>query len=377
MFATDIDSEALARARAGVYPAAIVTDVPPSRLRSAFTADGGGFRVHKGLRDNLVFAEHNVLHDPPFSRLHLVSCRNLLIYLDRAAQQDVLEMFHFSMRPGGYLFLGSSETVDASSRLFAPVDKAMRLYRANPVSRPLRTLHSRVLGGKLPIATVSRSREHGPTTAASVHRELLDEFGPPTVLANAEGQIVHVSKRATRYLRYSAGEPTHVLVQSLPSSCGPPGAPSWSKCFSSKTQVIADSVTIDAQRAPDAGPALGAARAPPLLARGDAPGRVRRDGRCGRGLASARPAPIPRLAAWRRNFRKRNEQLRTTIEQYESASEELKASNEELQAINEELRSTTEELETSKEELQSTNEELVTVNGELKIKRRPSRRDKR
>jgi len=275
-------------------------------------------------------------------------------------------MFHFSMRPGGYLFLGSSETVDASSRLFAPVDKAMRLYRANPVSRPLRTLHSRVLGGKLPIATVSRSREHGPTTAASVHRELLDEFGPPTVLANAEGQIVHVSKRATRYLRYSAGEPTHVLVQSLPVELRPSWRALLVQVLQLKTQVIADSVTIELNGRP-----TRVRLSVQPVHHPSWPGEMllvvfdeMEDAvRAGVGEAGA-DSTIGRLEE---ELQKRNEQLRTTIEQYESASEELKASNEELQAINEELRSTTEELETSKEELQSTNEELVTVNGELKI----------
>ncbi len=114
--------------------------MPPSRLRTSFTSEPGGYRVSKALRDSVIFAVHNVLRDPPFSRLDLVSCRNLLIYLDRAAQQQVLEMFHFSLRPGGYLFLGTSETVDVAARFFTPVDKVHRLYRANPVGRPLRAL---------------------------------------------------------------------------------------------------------------------------------------------------------------------------------------------------------------------------------------------
>jgi chemotaxis methyl-accepting protein methylase len=122
VFATDLDETAIATGRAGYYLEGVAVDVPPSRLRNSFTSEPGGYRVSKALRDSVIFAVHNVLRDPPFSRLDLVSCRNLLIYLDRAAQQQVLEMFHFSLRPGGCLFLGTSETVDVAARFFTPVD---------------------------------------------------------------------------------------------------------------------------------------------------------------------------------------------------------------------------------------------------------------
>jgi two-component system CheB/CheR fusion protein len=142
-----------------------------------------------------------VLHDPPFSRLHLVSCRNLLIYLDRSAQKDVLETFHFAMRPGAYLLLGASETVDPSSRLFAPVDKAMRLYRANrsAVVPHAARADAPAPARRPPLRSRSRRPRPGDGDGYDVHRELLEEFAPPTVLANAEGQIVHVSSapRAT------------------------------------------------------------------------------------------------------------------------------------------------------------------------------------
>ena len=366
VFATDIDTDALARARAGVYPAAIVTDVPPSRLRSSFTAEGGSFRVHKALRDSLIFAEHNVLHDPPFSRLHLVSCRNLLIYLDRSAQQDVLEMFHFAMRPGGYLFLGSSETVDASSRLFAPVDKAMRLYRANPVSRPLRSMQSRVRSDHPPVVSPARPRDL-PATAATVHRDLLDEFALPTVLTNVEGQILHVSRRASRFLRYAAGEPTHALLMALSVELRPALRAAVVQALQQGARVDADPVAIALEGR------LSLIRISVLPVRhSDWPGEMLLvsfdETDLPEDVTTGPGSDDPTLVRLEEELQKRNEQLRTTIEQYEASSEELKASNEELQAINEELRSTTEELETSKEELQSTNEELITVNNELKMK---------
>lgn len=367
VFATDIDADALAQARAGLYPAAIVTDVPPTRLRTAFAADRGGYRVHKALRDRLIFADHNILRDPPFSRLHLVSCRNLLIYLDRAAQQDVLEMFHFAMRPGGYLFLGSSETVDAGSRLFSPVDKAMRIYRSNPVGRSLMALQSRSRADTAPTLPAPTLREERPTTAAVVHRELLDELAPPSVLCNAEGQIVHVSKRASRYLRFAAGEPTHALVQALPAELRPALRATLLRAQQLGARAASDPMPLEleGQRMRVqviVQPSRHPAWAGDMLLVGfeesaDLP------------LAEAPvSAADPTLARLEDELQKRTEQLRTTIEQYEASSEELKASNEELQAINEELRSTTEELETSKEELQSTNEELSTVNHELKLK---------
>ncbi len=189
--------------------------MPPARLRSHFAVEPGGFRVQKSLRETVIFAPHNLLRDPPFSRLDLISCRNLLIYLDRAAQQTVLEMFHFALRPGGYLFLGNSESVDATARLFSPVDKAMRIFRANPVGRPLRPLQT------LPFAREPAAGKRVPppsaraASAAELHRQLLEEFAPPSVLVTSDYEIVHVSGRAVAFLRYAVGEPSHDLLAAV------------------------------------------------------------------------------------------------------------------------------------------------------------------
>ena len=371
VFATDIDEAAIAAGRAGYYPEGIAVDVPPSRLRTSFSSEPGGYRVSKALRDSVIFAVHNVLRDPPFSRLDLVSCRNLLIYLDRAAQQQVLEMFHFSLRPGGYLFLGTSETVDVAARFFTPVDAVNRLYRANPVGRPLRPL--------LAVPTLSRTDQATrrpdamppvpprAATAADVHRQLLEEALPPSLLVTADYGIVHVSG-AARHLRMTEGEPTHNLLQAIRPEL-------QQELRTALFQALQLHDRIDSQ------PVRVSAEGRDVFVKMSVR-PVRHDAWPGEMLlvlfeetpATEVPAAVaaakedPVVAELQSELLRRNQQLAATIEQYETSSEELKASNEELQAINEELRSATEELETSKEELQSTNEELITVNHELKTK---------
>ena len=368
LFASDIDAEAVAFGRNGLYSLGIEADVPPTRLRAHFSLERDGYRISKTLREHMIFAEHNVLRDPPFSRVQLVSCRNLLIYLDRAAQQEALESFHFAMRPGGYLFLGSSETVDATSRLFTQVDKARRIYRANPVARPNRPLEPRPpnSGPAIALPRLQESAAARPPTPADIHRQLMEQFAPPTVLATESGEIVHVSPRASRYLRYAAGEPSHAIVQAVPGDLRQALRTALAQVNQIEDPVDAETVrtmidgrpvqvrmTVQPVRHP-------AWPSPMRLISFDESDAVDDD----RAARTADPA----FAQLEDELQRRNEQVRSTIEQYEASSEELKASNEELQAINEELRSATEELETSKEELQSTNEELITVNEELKAK---------
>ena len=370
VFATDIDEAAIAAGRAGYYPEGITVDVPPSRLRTSFSSEPGGYRVSKVLRDSVIFAVHNVLRDPPFSRLDLVSCRNLLIYLDRAAQQQVLEMFHFSLRPGGYLFLGTSETVDVAARFFTPVDPVNRLYRANPVGRPLRALLAVPTLGRTdrttrrPEAAAPAAR---PSTAADVHRQLLEEVLPPSVLVTADYEIVHVSG-AAGHLRVAEGEPSHNVLQAIRPELQQELRTALFQARQLRDRIDAPPVRVSI----DGRDVLVKMSVRP----------VRHDAWPGEMLlvvfeetpAAQSPAVVaaakedPVIAELQSELLRRNQQLAATIEQYETSSEELKASNEELQAINEELRSATEELETSKEELQSTNEELITVNHELKTK---------
>ena len=364
LFATDIDEPSLETAREGRYPESIVADVPPTRLRGHFNKEGGVWRIAKALRDLIVFAPHNVLRDPPFSRLDLVSCRNLLIYLDRSAQRDVLQMFHFALKPGGFLFLGSSETVDASGELFSPVDKANRIYRANAVARNLRVLPQFTHTDRLTAPAHATANTPRALKLAELHQRMLSEVGAATVVLTAANEILHSSSRVGDYLRFAEGTPSTDVLSVAPPElrqalrvCLFEALQSRGHAESAPTPMARDGKRVFARVARD----LGAPGDLILLTFDE--------------LSEAQVAPReasegrdPMYAQLEGELLKRTEQLQTTIEQYETSAEELKASNEELQAINEELRAASEELETSKEELQSTNEELTTVNVELKSK---------
>jgi two-component system CheB/CheR fusion protein len=373
VFATDIDESALAEARAGRYPESIAVDVRPDRLERFFERDAGAYRVRKELREIILFSPHNVLRDPPFSRLDLVTCRNLLIYLNRDAQDRVLTMFHFGLRQDGFLFLGSSETADSTTAHFAPVDAKHRLF-----SRRLNTnpggFDAAHYGGRwqIPAPVTPAVSGDRPLAFGDVHHRVVERYAPPSVLVNDDLDIVHVSEHAGKFLTMSGGEPTRQLLRlALPAlrldlrtgiyaarQAGANGADVRVVRFEEagqlrtvrlETRLVSMPelerelvlVMFD-ERPPSTDPVVTAA------------------------TTDARIEPVVREIE--NELHRTREQLRTTIEQYETSLEELKASNEELHAINEELRSATEELETSKEEQQSINEELTTVNHELKSK---------
>jgi two-component system CheB/CheR fusion protein len=369
VFATDIDEGAIAIGRSGVYPEAIVTEIPPSRLRQYFGKEQARYRVKKEIRERVLFALHNLLRDPPFSKLHLISCRNLLIYLDREVQTEILQMFHFALVPGGYLFLGSSESADVCADLFAPVDKEHRIYRAKVASstlRPSPPMLTKYVGTRAPNA--ERSLERRKVSFADIHQRVLEQYAPPSVVVNGASEIVHMSDRAGRFLRYVGGEPSHNILSLVHPALR-------LELRTALFQALQTGKSVEAHGA-----------------------QIERDGRTFYVNMVARPfhdhdadfvlvlfdeveesmsseAKSPRdqtkdsvLSQLEGELQRTKEQLQETIEQSETSTEELKASNEELQVINEELRSTTEELETSKEELQSINEELITVNQELKSK---------
>lgn len=217
VFASDIDKHAIGKARTGRYPASILTDVPPMRLRQYFANEGDHYRIRKSIRDRILFAEHNVLRDPPFSRLDMVSCQNLLIYLTKEVQAKVLEIFHFALKPGGYLFLGGSESAELVAEYFIPIDKKHRIYRTRPTSRAT-TYH-----GHLPAASM-RSAEPATHNApqhkfsfAEVHQHALMEMSPPSVVLDRDANIVHISESVARFLRMLGGEPSrNVLALVLP-----------------------------------------------------------------------------------------------------------------------------------------------------------------
>ncbi|MFL6675932.1 MAG: CheR family methyltransferase, partial [Massilia sp.] len=214
VFASDIDEHAIAAARNGLYPASIITDVAPSRLRQFFTKEETRYRIRKALRDRILFALHNLLRDPPFSRLDLISCRNLLIYLNRDVQARVLEMFHFALKPGGYLFLGSSESAESVADYFIPVDKKNRIYRARPASRSLS--HHRAPLAAAPGSAPPERRSHPggkrQFSFSGLHQRALAQVAPPSLVVDRDSNIVHMSEHAGQYLRMNSGEPSRNVL---------------------------------------------------------------------------------------------------------------------------------------------------------------------
>ena len=397
VFATDLDQEAVQVAREAVYPPAIVADVSEERLRRFFVKESRGYRVRRELREMVLFAVHDVLHDSPFSRQHLITCRNLLIYLTRDAQARLLEIFHFSLVPNGRLFIGSSETVDENSTLFSVVDKKHSVYAQRPSGRFAHGLRSAAstlsrsmeaqfrsgttpvmaspakqpapehLAVTPPIVPMEHRRELRHGAWADVHLQLLERLAPPSVLVDGEYDIVHLSPSAGRFLQFAGGEPTRNLLRSVPADLRVDLRAALSQARRQQAEVHLPPMTIDVAggsvvarirvtAAQDGGEPLFLVLfeiqpdVPATAAQGN---QLQADP-----LARHLDAEIERLKV----------HLRDTVEQHEASIEELKASNEELQAMNEEMRAATEELETSREELQSVNEELTTVNQELNSK---------
>jgi two-component system CheB/CheR fusion protein len=373
IFATDIDERAITIARAGLYPEDIVNDVPADLLDRYFDHEGSGYRVKKSLRESVLFALHNLLRDPPFSKLDMISCRNLLIYLDREAQTRILETFHFALKPGGILLLGSSESADMLGEHFTPIDKKNRIYQAKasrvtiriPAIAPASSL------ARQPVRPLQGVADRRPSSAADLHDRALARTAPPSLIVNHNADIQHMSADAGKFLRHAGGEPSRnainlvipelrldlrtVLFQVEQSGAAVrTGAVSvvrdgkmWDVELSARPYLDEPSgekitVVVFEER-------LSVATAL------DAPGQA------------AEPNDAV-LLSLEQNLQRTTARLHDTIEQAEASAEELKASNEELQAINEELRSATEELETGKEELQSLNEELLHLNNEMKIK---------
>ncbi|HYD33976.1 MAG TPA: CheR family methyltransferase, partial [Methylophilaceae bacterium] len=210
VFSSDIDNRSISTARSASYPSSIMTDVPADLLGQYFSKEEGRYVIRKSLRDKVLFAEHNLLRDPPFSKIDLISCRNLLIYLNRDAQAHLFDIFHFALNPGGYLFLGSSESAEMASHLFTPVDKKERIYRVKPLSR---TTHFTPALATSPRPRLTEALPAQPAkkrtiSFAEIHQRILAQFAPPSVVINFEHDIVYISDRAGQYLQLKAGEPS-------------------------------------------------------------------------------------------------------------------------------------------------------------------------
>jgi two-component system CheB/CheR fusion protein len=375
VFASDLHAGSIARARDGFYPGEIAADVSADRLARFFHVEDGGYRIRKDVREKVVFTPHNLLGDPPFSRLDLIVCRNVLIYLRREVQRGVAELFHYALRPNGVLVLGTSETIDGTD-LFVAEDKRLCLYRKRnvPPQEP-----------RLPVFAFSRTPFVDETVAplrladkaayGSLHQRVVERYGPPSLLLNADDRIVHLSDHAGRYLVHPGGEITaHVFkllradlridLRALLQTVRERREPARSRPIAVHLDGRTVMVVIDVR--------------PALDAHQDGFALVLFDEHAGAGSEVVGPGQVESLAAGLANGERVRElatelelarrRLEINLQEYETSQEEMKAANEELQSANEELRSTMEELETSKEELQSMNEELQTVNQEHRHK---------
>ena len=365
VFATDIDEEALETARAGIYPAAIAADITPERLQRFFVKQDDCYQVHKSLREAVVFAPQNLIADPPFSKMDLVVCRNLLIYLEPQVQDKVITLLHFALNSGGYLFLGNSETLGMRQDLFQQVSKKWRIYRR------IAPLHRTNV--EFPIFAPELKRER-PPAAPSVrapsledilHQFLIEAYAPAAVLVNRNSDVVYLHGTIHDFLRVPPGQPTRDLLAMVPDEWRVKIRAAMHRASrmgkkSSVSGLLRDGAAgaVRVTVTP-----LGPETSDPLLVVAFESVRERRlkeptDMSADESMASQ----------LENELRMTREDLQNTIEQLETSNEELKASNEEVMSMNEELQSTNEELETSKEELQSLNEELGTVNNQLQEK---------
>lgn len=381
IFASDINEAALECARTGVYPANVATDITDSRLLGNFEEEDTRYRVRSSIREMIVFAQHNVLSDPPFSRLDLVCCRNLMIYLDRTAQAVVLEMFAYALKPGGYLFLGNAESIDIANTAFETVSKEHRIYRLrhDAASSIRARIPSQMIAlgapALLPSVPVQRSVHMPPgNPLEAVHDHALAVASPPSVLINATYDIERVSSGASRFITFGEGVPTRSLLSNVAADIRIELRAALYRASASQQAVR----TIFRRNDEDGrgnGPVMTLSVSPVLGADGESLYWVvifdEPVDSSINNLAQSGNEP-PAYASTMQRLEEENRSLKLhlqdTLDRSAVSNEELKASNEELQAINEELRSAKEELETSKEELQSANEELTTVNFELRMK---------
>ena len=392
IFATDIDREAIDHARAGVYPSSIIADVSPERLAHFFDQqqpDGSAYRIHKTIRDMLIFSEHDLIKNPPFSKLDLISCRNLLIYMGGELQKKLMPLFHYALNPGGMLVLGSSESVGDFVNLFAPIERKSRIFQRKahdfgPHRMGIPGLFERPPGNEIARrAGTGALGDNKPALHEIAARALLEHYSPVGALVSERGDILYLLGRTGRYLEPTPGEASMNI-------------------FRMAREGLRGDLTIALHRAVSQGVLT---RHPSLRVKNDGdfttvnlivfPVPTDPEGAIPHGLfliileeelagdpkpsveaaletAEGAEALSTNLDAYivrlKQELRAKEEHLQTTNEELETSNEELRSAHEEMQSVNEEMQSTNEELETSKEELQSVNEELATVNGELQAK---------
>jgi len=374
IFASDIDNEALDFARMAVYPDSIAADISSKRLNRFFIKDENTYRVKKQIREMIVFASQNLIKDPPFSRLDLVSCRNLLIYMEPVLQKKILPLFHYTLTHNGILFLGTSESIGEFSHLFAPISSKWKIFKhkEHVVDRMVdypRTPFYDVL------PTPQGFEEKRIPTVADIHnlaeRIVLENYAPPCVLINEQYEILHFIGQTDKYLAPPTGKASFNIIKMAREGLKYKLSTALHNAVKQKKTIFSEELKIKHNN----GFRTVDLVVRPLTESGFTQGFMLvmfEDKTLPEPVANKKTAKKdtvdPYVLSLEKELQSTKQYLQTTNEELETSNEELKSTNEELQSVNEELQSTNEELETSKEELQSTNEELVTVNAELQKK---------
>lgn len=384
VFATDLDHETIAKARLGIFPHNITADVSEARLSQYFTEEDNGYRVNKDIREMVIFAPHNIIMDPPFTKLNFLTCRNLLIYLNAELQKKLLLLFHYSLNVGGILMLGSAETIGNLTHLFTPLPGKTRLFRRLESARILGQ-SARVLGHvefptsfprnipELSVPVLSQSKHHAvsPNLKIMVESLLLQIYSPPAVLVTDQGDILYISGKTGKYLEPATGKANLNLFAMAREGLKQALSESFQKAVRQQSPIILKSIKIRT----DGNFHNADVTVHPLIERQEFNGMIlvvfneiilpketkTYKTKSGKVDASRIDSLIEELDYSQKT-------LQIARQEMQNSQEELKSTNEELQSTNEELQSTNEELTTSKEEMQSMNEELQTINNELQAK---------
>lgn len=378
LFGTDIDNRAINKAREGVYPCSIKSDLGEDRVNRFFIKEGDFYRIRKEIRDCVVFSVQNIIKDPPFSRLSLLCCRNLMIYLNADAQKKLLPLFHYTLNPGGVLMLGSSETIGGATDLFQTINKKWRIFKRQEVPKAIRQIVNFPTGPlamEHPRDSSVVNFQNKPFDASYLTQKVvLELFGPTAVLTNSNGDIINIQGRTGKYLETPSGPITNNILDMAREGLRIELSAALRAARSSAVNVTKNRLSVKT----NGDYQLIDLHVCPLKKPDELAGRflvvfkdIESESLDETGnLAGKDDSPLAstRIAELERELQTTRESHQTTIEELESSNEELKSTNEEIQSANEELQSTNEELESSKEELQSLNEELQTVNAELQGK---------
>ncbi|HTL73574.1 MAG TPA: chemotaxis protein CheB [bacterium] len=375
IFATDLDKDAIEKARQGVFPANIAADVSEARLKRFFTKESGTYRLRKEIREMVTFAPQNLIMDPPFTKLDILSCRNLLIYLTPDVQKKLIPLFHYSLKPGGILFQGSAETIGDGTALFTPLSGKSRLFRrTESIVRPTQIAFPTAFSaGQAINSELQHAATKPPESLQALADQLvLHQYAPPAVLTNEEGDIFYVSGRTGKYLEPAAGKANWNLFAMAREGLRYELVGAFKEALQKKEGVTLSGLTVGTnggtqhvnvtvRRIDEPGPLHGLV----MIVFTDVPAPVNA---ASDGQASKPHPRSPRVAELESELMRVRGEARATHEEMQTSQEEFRSANEELQSTNEELQSSNEELTTSKEEMQSMNEELQTVNTELQSK---------